>query len=104
MKINGEMDFIENEEMSFTFTNDEGEEVNCDVLFTYEDEETGKNYIAYTDNTTDEDGSLTVYASRYESDGNQTQLFEIETEEEWDMIDSILTDIQDELDAEAEDH
>ena len=45
----------------FTVVNDEGKEVECEVLFTFESEETNKNYIVYTDNTTDKDGNELDY-------------------------------------------
>ena len=48
---------------TFTVLNDEGKEVECEVLFTFESEETHKNYLVYTDNTTDENGNIKVYAS-----------------------------------------
>ena len=51
------------EVMTFKVMNDEGKEVECEVLFTFESEETKKNYIVYTDNTTDEEGNTKVYAS-----------------------------------------
>ena len=50
---------------TFTIVNDEGKEIKCEVLFTYEDEKTKKNYMAYTDNTLDEEGNTKVYASIY---------------------------------------
>lgn len=40
--------------------------VECETLFTFESTETGRSYIVYTDNTTDEDGNTTVYASIYD--------------------------------------
>ena len=43
----------ERQDNVFTIVNDNGEEVKCEVLFTYEDEKTKKNYMAYTDNTVD---------------------------------------------------
>ena len=46
------------EDMTFTVVNDEGKEIKCDVLFTFDSDETGKNYIVYTDNTKDENGNL----------------------------------------------
>ena len=49
----------------FTIVNDEGREIKCEILFTYEDEKTKKNYMAYTDNTQDDDGNTKVYASIY---------------------------------------
>ena len=39
------------ENNSFTMLNEAGEEVKYDVLFTFDNEETNKSYIAYTDNT-----------------------------------------------------
>ena len=40
---------MERENMTFTVVNDEGKEVECEVLFTFESEETHKNYIVYTE-------------------------------------------------------
>mgnify|MGYP007053697166 CR=1 FL=1 len=38
-----------------TLIDEKGIEVTYDILFTFESEETNKNYIAYTDNTLDEE-------------------------------------------------
>ena len=38
---------------SFSMIDENGNEVVYDVLFTFENEETQKNYIVYTDNTFD---------------------------------------------------
>lgn len=75
---------------TFTITNDEGVEIKCEILFTYENEETGVNYMAYTDNTTDEEGNTKVYASIFDPDEENPTLLPIETEEEWSLIESIL--------------
>ena len=40
----------------FQVLDENGKEVTCEVLFTFDSEETGKSYIVYTDNTTDDDG------------------------------------------------
>lgn len=80
----------------FTVMNDEGKEVECEVLFTFESEETKKNYIVYTDNTTDKDGNVKVYASVYDPKGENTELLPIETEREWKIIETILESIQEE--------
>ena len=40
---------MKNEEMTFKVLNDEGKEMECEVLFTFESDETGRNYIVYTD-------------------------------------------------------
>ena len=56
---------MENEKMTFKITNENGIEVEYEVLFTFESDETKKNYIVYTDNSLDEDGNTRVYASIY---------------------------------------
>lgn len=78
----------------FTVMNDEGKEVECEVLFTFDSEETNKSYMVYTDNTTDTDGNVKVYASVYDPNGDNTELLPIETEREWKIIETILESIQ----------
>ena len=56
------------EKMTFKVFDENGKEIECEVLFTFESDETHKNYIVYTDNTTDEDGNTKVYASIYTPD------------------------------------
>ena len=41
----------------FTMIDENGNEREYEVLFTFESEETNKNYIVYTDNTTDATGN-----------------------------------------------
>ena len=33
------------QDSTFTIVNDNGEEIKCEILFTYEDEKTNKNYM-----------------------------------------------------------
>ena len=80
----------------FKVLNDEGKEIECEVLFTFESEETKKHYIVYTDNTSDKDGNVRVYASVYDPAGDKTELLPIETEREWKIIETILESIQEE--------
>ena len=86
----------------FTELNDEGKEVECEVLFTFESEETHKNYLVYTDNTTDENGNIKVYASIFDPDKETSDLLPIETEREWKIIETILEEIQAESKKQAE--
>lgn len=88
---------MKNEEMTFKVLNDEGKEIECEVLFTFESEETGKNYIVYTDNSIDEDGNTKVFASIYNPDEDETKLLPIETEKEWRIIETILEELQNEV-------
>ena len=85
------------EKMTFKAINGEGKEVECEVLFTFESDETNKNYIVYTDNTQDEQGNTKVYASIYEPENEDLKLTPIETEKEWKIIETILNEIQEEV-------
>lgn len=83
-----------NEKNTFTVMDENGKEVTCEVLFTFDSEETKKNYIVYTDNTTDEEGNVRVYASTFDPTNEATELKPIETEREWKIIETILESIQ----------
>lgn len=54
-------------------------------MFTYND----KDYMIYTENNDTKD----VYAAKYEIKDNELKLYEIETDEEWNYVDSILSNI-----------
>lgn len=86
-----------NEEvMTFKVINDQGKEVECEVLFTFESDETKKNYIVYTDNSVDAEGNTRVYASIYNPGEDNTKLLPIETDKEWKIIETVLNELQNE--------
>ncbi len=87
---------------SFTVINDEGKEITCDVLFTFDSEETNKSYIVYTDNTLDENKNIKVYASIFDPTDDNTKLEPIETEKEWKIIETILESLQEENNKDGE--
>lgn len=78
----------------FTVIDDDGREILCNVLFTYDIAEARKRYIAYTDESRDEEGNIQVFASRLDWDGDGHGLIPIETQEEWHLIETILDEIQ----------
>lgn len=82
------------EKMTFKAVNNEGKEVECEVLFTFESDETKKNYMVYTDNTKDSEGNIKVYASIYDPEKPESELQPIESESEWKIIETILEEIQ----------
>ncbi len=84
------------EKTTFTVLDDNGKEIVCEVLFTFNSEETKKDYIVYTDNTTDDEGNVRVYASIYDPNKEKTELIPIETDREWKIIETILDTIQEE--------
>ena len=83
-----------NERMTFKAINDQGVEVEYEVLFTLESDETKKKYIVYTDDTTDDSGNVKVYASTYVEDGDKYNLSPIKTDKEWKVIETILNELQ----------
>ena len=85
---------MENTKMNFKILGDDGKEIECEVLFTFESDETKKNYIVYTDNTLDEQGNTKVYASIYNPNEENTNLIPIETDKEWKIIETILDELQ----------
>lgn len=82
---------------TFTMLDEKGQEHTYDVLFTFESEENGNNYIVYTDNSLDETGNIVVYASTYDPTNPQSRLGAVETEQEWKVIETILETLQEEV-------
>lgn len=85
---------MEEKKNFFTVIDENGNETECEILFTFESEETKKNYIAYTDHTEDKDGNLKIYASIYDPNSESGTLTPIETEKEWKIIESIIESIK----------
>lgn len=84
------------EKRNFIAIDDKGRKVECEPLFTFESEETGKNYVVYTDNSKDKDGNVRVFASIYNMTEKGGQLLPIKSEKEWKVIETILQSIQEE--------
>ncbi len=92
MKENGKIEIV----------GENGEKIVCDILFTFDNEETKKSYMVYTDNSKDENGKVRVYASIYDPEDPQSKLEEIKTEKEWKVINTILETLQQEVTGHAE--
>ncbi len=72
---------------------EQGEEHLFDILFTFDVDETERSYMVVKpvepDNDTD-DQEEEVYAFRFEEEGDDFNLFPVETDKEWDMIEEML--------------
>ena len=77
--------------------NENGEEKTFYKLLEFDSTETGKHYLAYTDNEKDENGNLKAYGSIVVSDGNYMRLEAITDEKEWKVIETALRVLQEEL-------
>ena len=85
-----------NKENTFKIIDKDGKEIEFEILFTFESDETNKNYMVYTDNTTDEEGNTKVYASVFNPNAEPLELLPVETEREWKIIETIITSITEE--------
>ena len=93
-----------NDDMTNTFTAIEpnGDFITCDVLLTFDSEDTGKSYIVFTDGSTDEHGFTCAYAAIYdpaklEACGSAhavSGLQPIETEMEWQLVEGVFDSLQ----------
>ncbi len=77
-----------------TAINENGEIIDCDVLFTFKNTATNKCYIVYTENTEDENGDTEVFAAIFDPDDKTITLHPIETEEEWALLESKLREYE----------
>ena len=84
------------DDMTFVTATEDGRQVECVVLFTFDCTANGKHYLVYTDNTLDEAGGTKVYASTYDNLDEGATLHPIEAENEWAMLEYIMATLQDE--------
>jgi len=84
------------EKKKFIVLDDKGKKIECEPLFTFESEETKKQYVVYTDNSLDKNGNVRVFASIYNITDKGGELLPIKTEKEWKVIETILESIQEE--------
>lgn len=74
----------------------DGTVVDCDVLFTFDSEDTMKSYVGYTDHTFSESGRKNIYVSSYDPFGPTVELQNITDEKELQMISEVLEQIDEE--------
>lgn len=84
------------DKQKFFVLDENGKKIECEPLFTFESEETGKNYVVYTDNSLDKEGNVRVFASIYNVNDNGGELLPIKSDKEWKIIETILETIQEE--------
>jgi len=80
----------------FTVTDKNGKETEYEILFTFESNDTNKNYIVYTNNELDGDDMIKTYASIYEENDGVLKLTPIEDEKEWALVEKLIDQATDE--------
>lgn len=73
---------------------EDGTEVLCDIIFTFDSDEYGKSYVIFSpvSSEEDDDGNIEVAAAIYvpKEDGTIGDLIPIESDEEWELVESVL--------------
>jgi uncharacterized protein YrzB (UPF0473 family) len=82
--------------------NKNGKEIECDILFTFDSEDTMKSYVGYTDQSVASNGRKNIYISAYNPLDPNQKLENITDERELDMINDVLESIDRESSAGGE--
>ena len=92
---------MEQEKEYLLVTDEEGNDIECEIVMTFTSDEFNKSYVVYQ---VKDDDSGEYYAASYDpEDGDEGKLMEIESDEEWDLIEEVLEGfLEDSEDLEAE--
>lgn len=89
------------EEEILYVTDENGNELEAVIVMTFDSEEFGKSYVVYR--LKDDDSDEYFAASFNPEDGDEGQLYQIETDEEWDLVEEVLENfLEDEEEAEED--
>lgn len=70
-----------------------GEIVDCDILFTFDSEDTMKSYVGYTDHSFGSNGRKNIFVSAYNPLKAKIELEDITDERELKMVSEVLNQI-----------
>jgi uncharacterized protein YrzB (UPF0473 family) len=97
---NDQMNLEEEPEIIY-IPDEDGNEEEFEVIMKFEVDDSDKKYMMVVpvdgDEETDE-----VYAFRYEEDGDDLQLFTIEDEQEWEMVEETFNTLVAEMESDEE--
>ncbi|KHO12360.1 hypothetical protein OA78_1720 [Latilactobacillus curvatus] len=84
----------QDEEQQITLIDDQGNEELYQVLFTFDSEDYGKSYVLLYPTSAEEDEEVDIQAFSFTSDdagdASKGDLFPIEDDEEWEMVEEVL--------------
>ena len=86
------MEVVDFENEKITIEKD-GKEVECDILFTFDSDDTLKSYVGYTDHSIASNGRKNIYVSSYDPLQPVIKLNDIDDEKELEMINDVLRQI-----------
>ena len=70
-----------------------GEIVDCDILFTFDSEDTMKSHVGYTDHSFGSNGRKNIFVSAYNPLKAKIELEDITDERELKMVSEVLNQI-----------
>lgn len=69
--------------------------MECDIISKFKNEDTGKHYLVYTDNSRNEEGKKNMFVVSYRPDvAEEDELRPVETAEEWESISGFLMELR----------
>ncbi|HOW38142.1 MAG TPA: DUF1292 domain-containing protein [Candidatus Izemoplasmatales bacterium] len=79
---------MEHDTEKLIVTDENGKDIECNIILTFDSDEYEKSYVVYQI-VGDESGEY--YAASFNpDDGDEGKLFQVETDEEWDLIEEVL--------------
>jgi len=87
---------------TFIVTDENGKEITCEIIMTFDSDEFNKSYVVYQI-VGDETGEYFA-ASFNPDDGDEGRLGQIETEAEWDFVEEVLESVLEDEEEEEEEH
>lgn len=90
----GTMEIIEENEKLVILK--DGKEVECDILFTFDSEDTGKSYIGYTDHSIASNGRKNIFVSSFDPIIGTGSFEDITDPRELEMVQDVLMQIDEE--------
>ena len=86
---------MEQNENKIIIVDEQGRERVCEILFTYQHPETEKNYVVLypIDELDSDEEEMDLFAYSFvENEDGDGELFTLETDEEYDMINEVIHD------------
>ena len=90
----GAMEIIEENEKIVVLK--DGKEVECDILSTFDSEDTGKSYIGYTDNSIASNGRKNIFVSSFDPIIGTGSFEDVTDPRELEMVQDVLMQIDEE--------
>ena len=83
----------DSENKTIVVINEDGQEVEAELISYFELEEFGKEYAFYSFGEVDSNGLVKLNVSTVQRDGKEYTFTDVETEEEWVLLKKIMKDI-----------